>query len=66
MGGVLVSESTLELTDTNLELRVFAPFCIEVYQLNCWLARTFGIGALNLGTPVEIANLAVKDETGQS
>ena len=66
MGGVLIREGALELSGTNLELRILAPFCIEVYQLNGGLTRTCGVGSLNLGTPVEVANLAIKDETGQT
>ena len=34
--------------------------------MNCWLAWACGIGTLNLGTPVEVADLTVEDKTRQT
>ena len=66
VGGVLKGEGTLELSGSDLELRVFTPFSIEVYELYGRLSGTSGVCALNLCTPVEVANLAIEDETGQT
>ena len=66
VGWVLKSKGTLELSCTDFELRESSPFCIEVYQLYCWLARSCGVRSLNLGAPVEVANLAVQNETSQT
>ena len=66
MGGILKGEGALELSCTNLELLVLHPFSIEVYQLYCRLTGSFGISTLDLGAPVEVADLAVQDETGQT
>ena len=54
------------MTSTNLELWILTPFCIEVYQLNGGLTWSLDVGTLNLGTPVKVANLTIKDETGQT
>ena len=66
VGGVLECEGTLELTCTDLELRILAPFSVEVDELYGGLSGTRGIGALDLGAPVEVADLTVEDETGQT
>ena len=66
VGGILEGEGTFELSGTHLELRVFAPLCVEVYQLYGRLSRTCGVGALNLGTPVEVTDFSIQDETGQT
>ena len=66
MGGVFKSEGAFKLTGTYLEFRIPAPFCIEVYELYGRLSRTCGIGSLNLGAPVEVANLSIQNETGQT
>ena len=66
MGGVLKCEATLELSGTDLELWISSPFCIEVNELNGGLTRTSGVGTLNLGAPVEVTDLTVEDETGQT
>ena len=64
--GVLKGERTLELTSADLELWESSPFCIEVNELNGGLTRTSGVGTLNLGAPVEVTDLTVEDETGQT
>ena len=66
MGGVFIGECAFELSGANLELRIFAPFCVEVHELYGGLSWTSGVSALNLCTPVEVANLTVEDETGQT
>ena len=66
VGGVLECEATFELPRTDLELWESAPLGIEIYELNGGLSRTSGVSALNLGAPVEVANLTIEDETSQT
>ena len=66
VGGVLVGEGALELSCAYLEFWIFAPLRIKVYKLYCGLSRTCCIGALDLSTPVEVADFAVENETGKT
>ena len=66
MGRILIREGTFELSCTNLKLGESAPLSIEIYQLDGRLTRTFHVGSLYLGTPVEITDLTVEDETRQT
>ena len=66
VGGVFKGESTLELTGTHTELLVFCPFGIEVNQHHGGVARAGIRCSLQLNTPVEVANLAVQNQTGQT
>ena len=66
VGGVLEGEGTLELTGTHLELGVLTPFCVEVNKLYGGLSGACGVSSLDLGTPIEITDFTIEDETGQT
>ena len=63
VGGVVESKGSLELTDTNLYLLVFAPFGVKIKQLYGGFARSLDVGTLNLHAPVKVADLAFQNET---